>query len=224
MESPYRTKVEHNPTDPNGSSMPHAIPFPCPLAQFREYAIKALVPFFIDAATSDQQALHAARQALEGYEARAPIEIQFAAQIVATTLATLACLRTAMAALNLRLDQRLALQDAALELEKQSTAARKVFDACQQQKVPVTVVTWDDTLFQAVLGTALHHLQTANAVFNANSPRKAAMVAAPPEPATPPAIDRPKLVFVTAEPMTAAVLAKRNASPRKTRRSTRLDA
>jgi hypothetical protein len=192
--------------------MTNAIPFPSQLAPFREYAIKALMPFFLDIAEDEPHAQLIARQSLEEHQAHSPIEIQFSAQFIATTIATLACLRTAIAATKLPLEKRLALQQAALMLEKQGAAAKKVLGACRDRRTAVAAIEWDNALFQGVLGSALDHLKEANAIYAAHGPVAVAKPAAPP-----PRPARPELVFDSAEPMTQAVLARRAAAPRKRR-------
>jgi hypothetical protein len=168
-------------------------------------AIAALVPFFADGPTGNANVAHrAAESLLSDYNASTPKELQLSAQIIALGWASMACLRTAMAAKNLSVSDRLRLQDDAIALDRASQKAAKALEGRRKEraKTPLTTkpenIAWDEGAFQLTMNQALAKLMDANA-------RLAAYMAL----VAPPVVPKPKLSILYAERMTPSVLARR---------------
>jgi hypothetical protein len=173
--------------------------------RLRAHAIAALVPFFVDGATNDQEAAGLAAEGLLGdYNAATPKELQLSTQIIALGWAAMACLRAAVAAKNLSLDDVLQLQDHAIALDRSSQKATKALEARRKERVktPKAVTLentkWDEGVFQLTINQAFEKLTDANAKLAAYMATLA-----------PPVVQKPKLSIVFAEPMTPSVLAWR---------------
>jgi hypothetical protein len=173
--------------------------------RLRAHAITALVPFFVDGATNDQEAARLAAEGLLGdYNATTPKELQLSTQIIALGWAAMACLRAAVAAKNLSLDDVLQLQDNAIALDRSSQKATKALEVRRKERVrtPKAVTlentTWDEGVFQLTINQAFEKLTDANAKLAAYMVTLA-----------PPVVRKPKLSIVFAEPMTPSVLAWR---------------
>ncbi|MDR3534831.1 MAG: hypothetical protein P4L90_30240 [Rhodopila sp.] len=172
--------------------------------RLRDQAIAALVPFFLDGPASDPKAARlAAEGLLDGYNAATPKELQLSTQIVAFGWASLACLRTAVAAKNLSIDDVLNLQDSAIALDRSSQKATKALEARRKERAknPQAMTPentrWDEGAFQRAINQAFEKLADANAKLAAYM---ATLV---------PVETKPKLPILRAEPMTPAVLARR---------------
>jgi hypothetical protein len=173
----------------------------CP-ERLRAQAIAALVPFFVDARTCDETAARVvAESMLDEYKAGTLKELQLSTQIIALGWASLACLSAAMVAKDESLEEMLRLQDAALALHRSSHKATKALEARRKDraKKPGALTPensrWDEGAFQLAINQALEKLQYANA-------KLAGFTAAQAE-------QKPKLSFLSVEPMTPAVLARR---------------
>lgn len=173
----------------------------CP-ERLRAQAIAALVPFFVDARTCDETAARVvAESMLDEYKAGTPKELQLSTQIIALGWASLACLSAAMVAKDESLEEMLRLQDAALALHRSSHKATKALEARRKdraknpQALSPENSRWDEGAFQLAINQALDKLQHANA-------KLAGFTAAQVE-------QKPKLSFLSVEPMTPAVLARR---------------
>jgi hypothetical protein len=173
----------------------------CP-ERLRAQAIAALVPFFVDARTSDEAAARVlAESMLDEYKAGTPKELQLSTQIIALGWASLACLSAAMVVKDASLEEMLRLQDAALGLHRSSHKATKALEARRKDRAtnPRALtpenLRWDEGAFQLAINHAMEKLQRANA-------KLAGFMGAPTE-------QKPKLSFLSSEPMTPAVLARR---------------
>jgi len=170
------------------------------LQHFRQRAALALAPFFLEATKGDGLlAQETAATLLDDYRPVTPKEIQLAAQIVACGFAALACLRSAMAAKNLAVKDVLALQDAALALDRSAQKATKSLETARKQRQgaapakPDSSANWDEAAFNDVMGKALAKMQLADAKI--------------PELVPPtPIRKKPGLRLVASEPMTPHVL------------------
>jgi hypothetical protein len=138
--------------------------------RLRRHAVATLVPLFLDGPNSDPVAARLAAEAmLDGYSASTPKELQLSTQIIALGWAAMACLRVAVAAKNLSMDDVLRLQDNALELDRSSRKATKALDARRKEraKQPTAMTAenlrWDEGAFQLATNQALEKLTDANA-------------------------------------------------------------
>jgi hypothetical protein len=128
-------------------------------------AISALAAFFVDGPTGNLKAARlAAEGVLDGYNAATPRELQLATQIIALGWAAMACLRTAVAAQNLSIDDVLRLQDDAIGLDRSSGKAIKALEARRKErkKNPNGLSLWDEGVFQLTINQALDKLTDAN--------------------------------------------------------------
>jgi hypothetical protein len=167
--------------------------------RLRDQATAALVPLFVDGPSSDVAAARAAAASvLAGFNAATPKELQLATQIIAFGWASIACLRTAMAAKNLSIDEVLLLQTHAIGLDRSARKATKVLDAQRKQKaIAPEDRQWDDNAFRLAINQAMEKLNDANAKLAAYMATLA------------PIETKPKLSLLFPEPMTHAVLARR---------------
>ena len=172
--------------------------------RLRNEAVAALVPFFIDGPRGDAETARLAAQAmLDDFDAATPKELQLSAQIIALAWAAIGCLRTAMAATNLPLDDVLRLQDHAIDLDRSSQKVTKVLEARRKDRArnPAAMTLentqWDEGAFQLAINHSLEKLADANSKLAAYT-----ATLAPAEP-------KPKLPFLLAEQMTPSVLARR---------------
>ncbi|MEA2740061.1 MAG: hypothetical protein QOH05_3368 [Acetobacteraceae bacterium] len=142
---------------------------------------------------------------LDDYNAGTPKELQLSTQIIALGWAAMACLRTAVAAKNLSMEDVLRLQDSAIALDRSSQKATRALEARRKERMTnpkamtVENTKWDEGVFQLTINQALETLTDANAGLTAymNAPA--------------PVVQRPKLPpILSAEPMTPAVLARRS--------------
>jgi hypothetical protein len=170
--------------------------------RLRAHAIAALVPFFVDARTCDETAARVvAESMLDEYKAGTPKELQLSTQIIALGWASLACLSAAMVVKDESLEEMLRLQDAALALHRSSHKATTALEARRKDRAknPRALTPensrWDEGAFQLVINQALEKLHHANAKLAGVVPAKAER--------------KPKLSFLSSEPMTPAVLARR---------------
>lgn len=138
--------------------------------RLRKHAIANLVPFFVESPDSDPTTARlAAEGMLSGYNATTPKELQLATQIIALSWASMACLRAAVAAKNLSMDDVLRLQDHAIALDRSSQKTTKLLDARRKEraKKPKAVtpenMRWDEGAFQMAINQALEKLTDANA-------------------------------------------------------------
>ena len=198
-----------NPTDSDRSAHWKTTDHQSP-ERLRAQAIAALVPFFADGSTGDENTARlAAEGLLDEYQAGTPKELQLATQIVALGWAAMACLRTAVAAKNLSIEDILRLQDSAIALDRASQKATKALHARRKERakhphaMTLENTRWDEGVFQLTINQALEKLSDANA-------KLAAYMAtlAPPAPVLPVAL-APKLSFLFAEQMTPSVLSRR---------------
>jgi hypothetical protein len=138
--------------------------------RLRRHAIASLVPFFIDGPASNPVTARLAAEAmLDSYAATTPKELQLSTQIVALGWAAMACLRAAVAAKDLSMDDVLRLQDHAIALDRSSQKATKALDARRKEraKKPKAMTSenmrWDEGAFQLTINQALDKLTDANA-------------------------------------------------------------
>jgi hypothetical protein len=174
--------------------------------RLRARAIDALLPFFMDGPDANvKTARIAAEELLDDYKAVTPKEIQLAAQVVAHSWASLACLSSASVVKDHSIEAMLDLQDSALALNALCVKSTRALLARQKErtKTPHMLtpekIRWDEGTFQLNINQALDKFNEANA--------KAAACASPPAPPAPPA--KTKLPTRFAEPMTPSVLARR---------------
>src|ERR1700712_2940109 len=172
----------------------HSIQFP---QRLRNQAVAALVPFFIDGPRGDAETARFAAQAmLDDFGAATPKELQLSAQIIALAWAAIGCVRTALAAKNLPLDDVLRLQDHAVGLDRSSQEATKALEARRKERarnpaaMPPENTQWDEGSFQLAINHSLEKLADANSKLAAYT-----ATLAPAEP-------KPKLPFLLAEQMT----------------------
>jgi hypothetical protein len=172
--------------------------------RLRAQAVAALVPFFVDGSVDDDKNAPVAAQALlDDYNAQTPKELQLSTQIIAFGWAAMACLRAAVAAKNLSLDDMLQLQDNAIALDRSSQKATKALEARRKERAknPGAVTpenrTWDEGAFQLAINQALDKLMDANARLASYMGKLAA------------APEKHKLPILSAEQMTPDVLARR---------------
>jgi hypothetical protein len=170
--------------------------------RLRNQAVAALVPFFIDGPRGNTETARLAAAAmLDDFDAATPKELQLSAEIIALAWAAIGCLRTAMAATNLPLDDVLRLQDHAIGLDQSSQKATRALEARRKERArnPAAMTPentrWDEGAFQLAINQSMEKLADANA-------RLAASMATPA-----PAERRPKPPFLFAERMTRSVLA-----------------
>jgi hypothetical protein len=187
------TNPAHSPQSPDLSTH-----------RLRDQAIAALVPFFVDGRTGDQQTAHVvAAGLLDEYKAATPNELQLAAQIIALGWASLACVSASLVE-SASLEEMLRLQGHGIALDRLSQKATKALQARRKQRArnPDAMASehtlWDDSAFQLVIGQAAEKLTEANARLAAFTTALA--------PAPAPA---PKLTHLFGEPMTPAVLNRR---------------
>jgi hypothetical protein len=173
--------------------------------RLRAHAIATLVPFFVDGPAGDEKSARlAAEGLLDDYSAVTPKELQLSTQVIALGWAAMACLRTAVAAKNLSMDDVLRLQDNAIALDRSSQKATKVLDTRQKERaknpkaMTVENTRWDEGAFQLVINQALEKLTDANAKLADYMATLA-----------PPAVPKPKLPVLFAEQMTPSVLTRR---------------
>ena len=106
--------------------------------RLRAHAIAALVPFFVDGPSSDETAARlAAEGLLDDYNAATPKELQLSTQIIALGWAAMACLRAAVAAKHLSVDDVLRLQDNAIALDRSSQKATKALEARRKERARI---------------------------------------------------------------------------------------
>jgi hypothetical protein len=184
--------------------------------RLRDHAIASLVPFFIDGSgTDDKAARMAAAALLDEYSAGTPRELQLSAQIIALCWASLACLRTAVAAQTLPVMERLGLQDTAIALDRSSQKATKALNARRKEReknpraMTAANTKWDEGVFQLAVNQALDALNDANTRLAAYM-RAIAASAAPVAPPVVEAPEVPKLPILFPEQMTPSVLARRS--------------
>jgi hypothetical protein len=137
--------------------------------RLRRHAIANLVPFFVAKPDNDPTGARVAAEGiLDGYNAKTPKELQLSTQIIALSWAAMACLRAAVAAKNLSMDEILRLQDHAIALDRSSQKATKALDARRKEtaKKSKTVTSenlrWDEGAFQLAINQALEKLTDAN--------------------------------------------------------------
>jgi hypothetical protein len=183
---------------------------PAPSPTLREQVAAALVPFFMTGADGDTAAAQeAAAATLDDYAPKTPKELQLAAQIVAFSFATLACLGAAAMVRTQDLDVMLDLQDSALAMNALSDKSTKALEArrLERERAPqalsVANTQWDNTAFQKAIARALEKLLYANTRLAALHDMAAEAAPAAPEPE--------KLSVLSAEPMTLSLLARRDA-------------
>jgi hypothetical protein len=172
--------------------------------RLRAQAIAALVPFFFDGPAGDvKTARLAAEGLLDDYKAGTPKELQLAAQVVALSWASLACLRTATVIKSLSIDAMLDLQDSAIALNAQCVKATKALLARQKERaknpraMTVENTRWDEGAFQLTINQALDKFNDANAQLAAYTA------------SLQPVAEKTKLPILSAEQMTPSVLARR---------------
>jgi hypothetical protein len=172
--------------------------------RLRAHAIAALVPFFSDGPTNDVEGARlVAEGLLDDCNAATPKELQLATQRIALSWAAMACLRTAVAAKNLLVDDVLHLQDGALGLDRSSRKATNALQACRKERaknpsaMTLENTKWDEGVFQLAINQALEKLTTANAKLAAYTATSA------------PVEQSSKLSILSAEQMTPFVLARR---------------
>lgn len=175
--------------------------------RLREHAIAALVPFFLEGPTSDVSAARAAAAGiLDDYRTVTSKELQLAAQIIALAWASLACLRTAVAAKNLSIVEVLDLQDNAISLDRGCQKATKALETRRKERtknpraLTVQNTRWDEGAFQLAINQALDKLNDANARLAAYMETLV------------PVAPKPKLDLLFPEQMTPDVLARRTRS------------
>ncbi len=163
----YRTNKEHC----DMSNTPGSIQSP---ERLRAQAIAALVPFFVDGLTGDEASARlAAEGLLDGYSAVTPKELQLSTQIIALGWAAMACLRAAVAAKNLSIQEVLRLQDHAIALDRASQKATKALNAHRKERtknpkaMTVENTKWDEGVFQLTINQALAKLTDANTIVEA---------------------------------------------------------
>ena len=185
------------------------------LERLRDQAITALVPFFAAGPITDLTTVRLAVEGLlDSYKPVTLRELQLAAQIIALSWAAMACLRTAVAAKNLRVEEMLCLQDDAIELERSSRKVTNLLNARRRDRtrnpngMKAENTRWDEGAFQSVINQALQKLTGANAKLAAYMATSTPATPIPSTPA-PPLAANPKLPILWAEPMTQAVLARR---------------
>jgi len=168
------------------------------------HAIAALAPFFIDGAKGDMAvARGAVASLLDDYKPVTPRELQLAAQLVALSFASLACLGAASATRSESIDAMLDFQDAAIALNALSEKSSKALAASQKERVknPRALTPektrWDEGAFQRILNKALEKHDEANA-------KVADYIAT-----FAPVVKKTKLPILSAEPMTPSVLTRR---------------
>jgi hypothetical protein len=173
--------------------------------RLRAQAIAALVPFMLDGSPDEERkARLAAEGLLDDYNAGTPKELQLATQIVALSWSALACLRTAVAAKNLSMNEMLRLQGNAIALDRacqkstRALAARRKERAKDPNGLTMENWKWDEGVFQLVVNQALDKLTDAN-------DRLASYM----EVHGPTGGEPPKKPIVLPEQMTMSVLAKR---------------
>ena len=196
---------KHRTTAQNMSSMSNPIgPMQSP-QRLRAQAIAALVPFLADGSDSNEDTARLAAAALlDDYEVGTPKELQLSTQIIANGWAAMACLRTAMAAKNLSLDQMLQLQDHAIALDRTSQKWTKILEARRKERakhpksMTVENTKWDEGAFQLAINPALERLMDANEKLAVYMDTLASPVA-----------KQPKLPVVPAEQMTRPASARR---------------
>jgi hypothetical protein len=204
--------VMSNPAGPNYPPTRQPADHQSP-ERLRAQAIAALVPFFTDGSGSDEKTARvAAESLLDEYQAGTPKELQLSTQVIALGWAALACLRTAVAAKNLSIDDILDLQDNAIALDRSSQKASKALQARRRERtkhphsMTLANTRWDEGVFQLTINQALEKLTDANAKLAAYMATLAP--AAPTVPAAPVA-PKAKLSFLFAEQMTPSVLSRR---------------
>jgi len=172
--------------------------------RLRALATAALMPFFVDGSTGDDKPARVAADALlNDYDAVTPNELQLATQIIARGWAAMACLRAAVAAKNLFVDDVLRLQDNAIALDRSSQkdtralAARRKERAKNPNCMTAESTRWDEGVFQLAINQALEKLTDANARLAVYMSTSAPLLTKRTRP------------FLFAERMTSAVLARR---------------
>jgi hypothetical protein len=145
-------------------------PEPLQAEPLRARAAAALVPFLADGSASNDKAARVAADAvLDDYNAATPKELQLATQIVALGWAAMSCLRAAVAAKNLSLNEILRLHDDADALDRSAQKDTTALAACRQDwaRLPPATITestqWDEDVFQLLINHALEKLTNANA-------------------------------------------------------------
>jgi hypothetical protein len=182
---------------------------PAPSPELREQAAAALAPFFTTGADDDAAAVREAAAMLDDYTPMTPKELQLAAQIVAYSFATLACLGAAAMVRTQDLDVMLDLQDSALAMNALSDKYTKALEARrrERERAPHTLsaanTEWDNAAFRKAIARAMEKLLYANTKLAAL--HEIAAKAAPPAP------EPEKLPVASAEPMTLSLLARRGA-------------
>jgi len=173
--------------------------------RLRAHAIATLVPFFADGSAGDEQnARVAAAGLLNDYNAATPKELQLSTQIIALGWAAMACLRTAVAAKNLSVAEKLRLQDTAIALDRSSQKSTRALAARRKERTknPNALTRentkWDEGVFQLTINQALEKLTDANAKLAADMATRAA-----------PGVQTPKLPILFPEQMTPSVLPRR---------------
>jgi hypothetical protein len=183
-----------------------------PSPRLREQTAAALAPFFMDgegSAADIARATAAAAAILEDYHAKTPKELQLAAQIVAFSFATLACLGAAATVGSQDLDVMLDLQDSAIALDNLEDKSTRALEARRREReraperMTAASTQWDNAAFQSAIGRALEKFLYANS--KVPEVREMHPVAEMPPVAEKPA----KLPILSAEPMTLSVLARR---------------
>jgi hypothetical protein len=158
-----------------------------------DQAAEALVPFFLEGADGDLEAArNAAAATLDGYRPSTGRELQLAAQIVAASLAALACLRSAVAGTDLAVSDLLSLQESALLLDRAARKATKAMEALRDGEV-TDGTDWDDAAFVRAISKALVKQRLAEGKFGGTTR---------PRPK-----QKPKIRILASAPMTTAVLA-----------------
>jgi hypothetical protein len=182
---------------------------PAPSPELREQAAVALAPFFTTGADDDAAAVREAAAMLDDYAPMTPKELQLAAQVVAYSFATLACLGAAAMVRTQDLDVMLDLQDSALAMNALSDKYTKALEARrrERERAPHTLsaanTEWDNAAFRKAIARAMEKLLYANTKLAAL--HEIAAKAAPPAP------EPEKLPVASAEPMTLSLLARRGA-------------
>ena len=154
----------------NLDAMKEAISPTVSIDRLHAYASAALTPFFASAANGCATAARqTAESLLNDYRAATPKEIQLSAQIIASGLATLACLSAASVAKHDSINEMLRLQREALKLHRVSDKATKLLEARKKQRTtsPRTMTAahtkWDEGAFQLTINQALDKFTDSNA-------------------------------------------------------------
>jgi hypothetical protein len=190
--------------------MSETIRITAPTSHQLAYAEAALAVVFRETPADDPAALlQTARGLLAAHQPATPQELQLTVQIVACEQAFKTCVRAALASLRKSFQLMMQLQRDALNINTVGLKASKLLKKRQQARLTTphllteATLQWDERGFQAVIIDALQKMAHANA--------RLSELQAPPPPKP------PKLLLIGGEPMTAYVLANRQAAERRMR-------